>query len=167
MTQPAAEETPRRKQRQAKGPTIVDTTSATEVEKVKQTAATSTVPGYQMPPFDLFDEGEAPALIIDETLQQQLNDNAAQLITTLNHYGVRGEIREIQPGPTVTTYEMEPEAGTKVSKIASLADDLAMSLGCQVRIIAPIPGKKRVGFEIPNRERKAVNLRELIEDRRF
>lgn len=167
LTQPAAEETPRRKQRQAKGPTIVDTTSATEVEKVKQTAATSTVPGYQMPPFDLFDEGEAPALIIDETLQQQLNDNAAQLITTLNHYGVRGEIREIQPGPTVTTYEMEPEAGTKVSKIASLADDLAMSLGCQVRIIAPIPGKKRVGFEIPNRERKAVNLRELIEDRRF
>jgi S-DNA-T family DNA segregation ATPase FtsK/SpoIIIE len=155
------------KSRKPQGPKIVDTSAATEVEKVKANASPSTEAGYQMPPFDLFDQGEDPAVIIDEALQQQLNDNAAQLVTTLNHYGVRGQIREIQPGPTVTTYEMEPEAGTKVSKIASLADDLAMSLGCQVRIIAPIPGKKRVGFEVPNRERKTVNLRELIEDRRF
>jgi len=155
------------KSRKAQGPRIVDTSAATEVEKVKANASPSTEAGYQMPPFDLFDQGEDPAVVIDEALQQQLNDNAAQLVTTLNHYGVRGQIREIQPGPTVTTYELEPEAGTKVSKIASLADDLAMSLGCQVRIIAPIPGKKRVGFEVPNRERKTVNLRELIEDRRF
>jgi S-DNA-T family DNA segregation ATPase FtsK/SpoIIIE len=155
------------KSRKAQGPRIVDTSAATEVEKVKANASPSTEAGYQMPPFDLFDQGEDPAVVIDEALQQQLNENAVQLVTTLNHYGVRGQIREIQPGPTVTTYEMEPEAGTKVSKIASLADDLAMSLGCQVRIIAPIPGKKRVGFEVPNRERKTVNLRELIEDRRF
>jgi len=165
-----AEVTPppaRASKRKAQGPRIVDTSAATEVEKVKANASPSTEAGYRMPPFDLFDQGEDPAVVIDEALQQQLNDNAAQLVTTLNHYGVRGQIREIQPGPTVTTYELEPEAGTKVSKIASLADDLAMSLGCQVRIIAPIPGKKRVGFEVPNRERKTVNLRELIEDRRF
>ncbi len=165
-----AEVTPppaRASKRKAQGPRIVDTSAATEVEKVKANASPSTEAGYQMPPFDLFDQGEDPAVVIDEALQQQLNDNAAQLVTTLNHYGVRGQIREIQPGPTVTTYELEPEAGTKVSKIASLADDLAMSLGCQVRIIAPIPGKKRVGFEVPNRERKTVNLRELVEDRRF
>jgi S-DNA-T family DNA segregation ATPase FtsK/SpoIIIE len=151
-------------------PKIVDTSAAAEIEKVSARASLpleASLTGYRMPPFDLLEQGDDPTVVIDEALQQHLNDNAALLITTLNHYGVRGQIREIQPGPTVTTYELEPEAGTKVSKIASLADDLAMSLGCQVRIIAPIPGKKRVGFEVPNRERKTVNLRELIEDRRF
>jgi S-DNA-T family DNA segregation ATPase FtsK/SpoIIIE len=153
--------------KKSRAPTIIDTSAGTETEKVKAPSAPSVEPGYEMPPFDLLDRGEDPTVVVDDELQQQLNDNATQLITTLNHYGVRGQIREILPGPTVTTYEMEPEAGTKVSKIASLADDLAMSLGCQVRIIAPIPGKKRVGFEIPNRDRKTVNLRDLIEDRRF
>ncbi len=157
---------PRRK---AAGPTIVDTSQAAVVEKVEQPApAPSSAAGkFELPPFDLLEPGGEERLVIDEELQAHLNENAAQLITTLNYYGVRGQIREIQPGPTVTTYEMEPEAGTKVSKIAGLADDLAMNLGCQVRIIAPIPGKKRVGFEVPNRTRKTVNIRELIEDRRF
>jgi DNA segregation ATPase FtsK/SpoIIIE, S-DNA-T family len=158
----------KRRPRKPAGPKIVDTSAEAEVEKVQGAASAPVSPtGYRMPPFDLMDLGDDPAVVIDEELQEHLNENAQLLITTLSHYGVRGEIREIQPGPTVTTYEMEPEAGTKVSKIAGLADDLAMSLGCQVRIIAPIPGKKRVGFEVPNRVRKTVNLRELIEDRKF
>jgi len=155
--------------RKPSGPTIVDTSQAALVEKVVEPApvpesATST---FELPSFDLLEQGGDERLVIDEELQAYLNENAAQLVTTLNYYGVRGQIREIQPGPTVTTYELEPEAGTKVSKIAGLADDLAMNLGCQVRIVAPIPGKKRVGFEVPNRTRTTVNLRELIEDRRF
>jgi len=168
-TPPAAPK-PERKSRPRKsaGPKIVDTSAAAEVEKVQGSASAPVSPtGYRMPPFDLMDLGDDPAVVIDDELQAHLNENAQLLVTTLSHYGVRGEIREIQPGPTVTTYEMEPEAGTKVSKISGLADDLAMSLGCQVRIIAPIPGKKRVGFEVPNRVRKTVNLRELIEDRKF
>ncbi|PIE05915.1 MAG: cell division protein FtsK, partial [Sorangium cellulosum] len=149
-------------------PRIVDTAAAAEIQKVTPSEAQQVDnTGYRLPPFDLLDQGENPAVVIDEALQEHLNENAQLLVTTLSHYGVRGQIREIQPGPTVTTYELEPEAGTKVSKIAGLADDLAMSLGCQVRIIAPIPGKKRVGFEVPNRKRKTVNLRELIEDRKF
>ncbi|MCL2822638.1 MAG: FtsK/SpoIIIE domain-containing protein [Polyangiaceae bacterium] len=146
---------------------IVDSSAVAEIKKAASRIRNTSESGFQLPPVDLFDEGDDPTVIVDEQLQQQLNDNAEQLITTLNHYGVRGQIHEILPGPTVTTFEMQPEAGTKVSKIASLADDMAMSLGSQVRIIAPIPGKKRVGFEIPNRTRKSVSLRDLIEDRRF
>jgi S-DNA-T family DNA segregation ATPase FtsK/SpoIIIE len=80
---------------------------------------------------------------------------------------VTGKVMDILPGPTVTTFEVAPAPGTKVSKIASLADDLALGLSRKVRIVAPIPGKNRVGFEVPNGRRIAVNLRELIEDRRF
>jgi len=68
----------------------------------------------------------------------------------------------------VTMYEFEPQSGTKVSKIAGLADDLAMALAAQkVRIVAPIAGKARVGFELPNDERQTVHLREVLEDRRW
>jgi S-DNA-T family DNA segregation ATPase FtsK/SpoIIIE len=67
----------------------------------------------------------------------------------------------------VTTFEVSPAAGTKVSKVAGLADDLALGLSRKVRIVAPIPGKNRIGFEIPNEQRVSVNLRELVEDRRF
>jgi S-DNA-T family DNA segregation ATPase FtsK/SpoIIIE len=92
---------------------------------------------------------------------------AERLERTLSDYGVVGKVEEVHPGPTVTTYEFSPQAGTKVSKVAGLADDLALGLSRKVRIIAPIPGKARIGFELPNDERVPVNLRELIEDRRF
>jgi S-DNA-T family DNA segregation ATPase FtsK/SpoIIIE len=90
-----------------------------------------------------------------------------RLEKTLIDYGVVGKVEEIHPGPTVTTYEFSPQAGTKVSKVAGLADDLALGLSRKVRIIAPIPGKSRIGFELPNDERVPVSLRELIEDKRF
>jgi S-DNA-T family DNA segregation ATPase FtsK/SpoIIIE len=86
---------------------------------------------------------------------------------TLADYGVTAKVEEIHPGPTVTTYEVSAQAGTKVSKVASLADDLALGLSRKVRIIAPIPGKSRIGFELPNDHRIPVNLRELVEDQRF
>ena len=65
-------------------------------------------------------------------------------------------------------YEFEPQSGTKISKIAGLADDLALALAAEkVRIVAPIPGKARVGFELPNEHRQTVHLRELLEDERW
>src|SRR5690606_28109151 len=80
----------------------------------------------------------------------------------------KGRVDEIHPGPVVTMYEFEPQSGTKVSKIAGLADDLAMALAAQkVRIVAPIPGKARVGFELPNEVRQTVYLREILEDDRW
>ena len=79
-----------------------------------------------------------------------------------------GRVEEIHPGPVVTMYEFEPKSGTKVSKVAGLADDLAHGRSRQkVRIVAPIPGKSRIGFELPNEHRLPVSLRELVEDERW
>ncbi len=89
------------------------------------------------------------------------------LIKTLADYKIVGKVEDILPGPTVTTYEVTPAAGTKVSRVAALADDLALALAKKVRIVAPIPGKNRIGFELPNEKRVPLFVRDLIEDRRF
>ena len=99
--------------------------------------------------------------------KETLLRNADLLVKTLSDFKVTGKVEDILPGPTVTTYEFSPDAGTKVSKVASLVDDLALALARKVRIVAPIPGKNRIGFELPNDRRVPVNLRELVEDRRF
>jgi S-DNA-T family DNA segregation ATPase FtsK/SpoIIIE len=117
-----------------------------------------------LPATNLLDPPASTVLEIDREL---LRRNAKLLEKTLNDYGVQGLVEEIHPGPTVTTYEVSPQAGTKVSKVASLADDLALGLSRKVRIIAPIPGKNRIGFEIPNEARVPVYLRDLVEDHRF
>lgn len=120
---------------------------------------------FVLPPTTLLSEGSKNVIPIDEAT---LKDNAAKLVEKLAAYGVRGRVDEIHPGPVVTMYEVEPESGTKISKIASLSDDLAMALAAQkVRIVAPIPGKARVGFELPNQVRQTVFLRELLEDERW
>jgi DNA segregation ATPase FtsK/SpoIIIE, S-DNA-T family len=120
--------------------------------------------GYRLPVTDLLAPatGNEPKIDRDKVLA-----HATRLEKTLLDYGVVGKVEEIHPGPTVTTFELAPQAGTKVSKVAGLADDLALGLSRKVRIIAPIPGKSRIGFELPNDQRIPVNLRELVEDARF
>ncbi len=121
--------------------------------------------GFVLPPTTLLAPVPQEQVVIDE---KTLRDNAARLVDKLNAYGVQGRVDEIHPGPVVTMYELEPASGTKVSKIAGLADDLAMALAAQkVRIVAPIPGKARVGFELPNKHRQSVSLREILEDARW
>lgn len=120
---------------------------------------------FELPPTELLDSPPPQAIHIDE---RTLRENAQQLTEKLEAYGVRGRVDEIHPGPVVTMYEFEPQSGTKISKIAGLSDDLAMALAAhKVRIVAPIPGKARVGFELPNRERQTVYLREILEDERW
>ncbi|MBL9022302.1 MAG: DNA translocase FtsK [Myxococcales bacterium] len=143
--------------------TIVDTSSAREVEKAGR-AAQRAREGFKLPAFDLLDPPEGGSIVVNE---EQLKQTAGLLEKTLADYGVSGRVEEIHPGPTVTTFEVSPAAGTKVSKVASLADDLALGLSRKVRIIAPIPGKNRIGFEIPNAKRSPVSMRDLVEDRRF
>ena len=109
------------------------------------------------------DPADAALASDEDTLQA----NAATITETLAHYGVQGKVEDIKPGPTVTTYEFAPAAGTKVSKVAGLVDDIALALGRKVRIIAPIPGKNRIGVELPNEKTVPVVLRNLIEDPRF
>jgi S-DNA-T family DNA segregation ATPase FtsK/SpoIIIE len=117
-----------------------------------------------LPSTDLLEGAEDCNSDVDK---ERVLELAQRLEKTLADYGVLAKVEEIHPGPTVTTYEVAPEAGTKVSKVANLSDDLALGLSRKVRIIAPIPGKSRIGFELPNDARIPVNLRELIEDKRF
>ena len=120
---------------------------------------------FHLPSTELLDEPDASVIHVDA---DALRENAELLTEKLAAYGVRGRVDEIHPGPVVTMYEFEPQSGTKVSKIAGLADDLAMALAAQkVRIVAPIAGKARVGFELPNDTRQTVHLREILEDRRW
>jgi S-DNA-T family DNA segregation ATPase FtsK/SpoIIIE len=148
-------------------PTIVDTSSALEKEEPSphEKHARPAASTFELPSMDfLVAEKVDPSLAID---RDKLLANATKLVETLAHYGVQGKVEDILPGPTVTTYEVSPAAGTKVSKVAGLADDLALALARKVRIVAPIPGKNRIGFELPNDRRVKVVLRDLIEDRRF
>ncbi|MDF3067304.1 MAG: uncharacterized protein K0R38_2905 [Polyangiaceae bacterium] len=148
----------------AGGPTIVASNPAAEVKKAKDAEKAQRRGEFRLPSSTLFDPPSEQAPEIDRT---KILEHAEQLEKTLKDYDVSGKVVEIHPGPTVTTYEVTCEAGTKVSRVAGLADDLALGLSRKVRIIAPIPGKSRIGFELPNDERIPVNLRELIEDQRF
>ncbi|MBQ5684219.1 MAG: DNA translocase FtsK, partial [Clostridia bacterium] len=92
-----------------------------------------------------------------------LRDNAEKLIDVLESFGVRTTLVDIARGPSVTRYELAPAAGVKLSKITGLADDIALNLAASGVRIAPIPGKTAVGIEVPNKDRDAVNLREVLE----
>jgi S-DNA-T family DNA segregation ATPase FtsK/SpoIIIE len=154
---------PRKKRKQAQGPTIVDTSDQMTMQKAG-VPAPEPAGAFRLPGTELLEPPAFEKVTHDEAL---LKETAKLLEKTLNDYGVTGAVDDIHPGPTVTTFEVAPQAGTKVSKVASLADDLALGLSCKVRIIAPIPGKNRIGFEIPNEVRVPVSLRDLIEDARF
>ena len=165
---PSAELKPRARAGRKKapdGPRIVDTSAASKTEKAgKRRLVSVDVSRFKLPSTDLLEPSHECEVKIDE---EALKQTAVLLEKTLGDYGVTGKVMDILPGPTVTTFEVAPAPGTKVSKIAGLADDLALGLSRKVRIVAPIPGKNRVGFEVPNGRRIPVNLRELIEDRRF
>ncbi len=162
----SVEAPPKAKRVRKAAPTIVDTSSALEKERIApEEAPGSKAATFDLPSMDLLvAEQVDPNLAID---RDKLLANAQTLVETLAHYGVQGKVEDILPGPTVTTYEVSPAVGTKVSKVAGLADDLALALARKVRIVAPIPGKNRIGFELPNDKRVRVVLRDLVEDRRF
>jgi S-DNA-T family DNA segregation ATPase FtsK/SpoIIIE len=149
----------------AQGPMIVDTRPQSEIVRAKPRKENDEEEGtYTAPSPELLQSTPAAVVPVD---RERVLELAQRLEATLLDYGVTGKVEEIHPGPTVTTYEVTVGAGTKVSKVAALSDDLALGLSRKVRIIAPIPGKSRIGFEIPNDERSPVNMRELVEDERF
>jgi DNA segregation ATPase FtsK/SpoIIIE, S-DNA-T family len=96
--------------------------------------------------------------------ENELRRRAKELEERLGDYGVSANVVAIHPGPVITRYDLRPSKGVKVSRISSLADDLAMSLSAvAIRIIAPIPGAGAVGIEVPNKDANVVYLREIIE----
>jgi hypothetical protein len=89
---------------------------------------------------------------------------ANKLQKTLYSFGVSAKVENASVGPTITRYELKPAEGVRVSKIANLAEDIALNLAAEtIRIEAPIPGKQAVGIEIPNKENEVVHLREIID----
>ena len=160
----------KRKSQDKRQPVIVAPKPEPQLRKplppaIDPSVAKATPDNFQLPPTNIFIAPPPSRIEID---RPSLNRNADLLVEKLAAYGVKGNVDRIQPGPVVTMYEFEPQSGTKISKIAGLSDDLAMALAAQkVRIVAPIPGKARVGFELPNEHRQTVYLRELLEDDRW
>lgn len=120
---------------------------------------------FVLPPLSLLDN----SLRVKNTrLNKDITDNIRILEETLDSFGVRAKVTQVNRGPTITRYEMQPAPGIKVSKIVSLADDIALSLAApDVRIEAPIPGKAAVGIEVPNKEITLVNFREVLESQEW
>lgn len=95
--------------------------------------------------------------------KKEIEENARLLKETLSDFGVKGDINNVNVGPTITQYEFKPAAGVRVTKIVNLADDLALSLAASdIRIEAPIPNKSAVGIEVPNEHPRTVKFREVI-----
>ena len=121
---------------------------------------------YKFPPVNLLNQNVQAKLNKED--KKELLNNANKLEETLNSFGVEAKVLQVTKGPSVTRFELQPNAGVKVSKIVNLADDIALNLAASgVRIEAPIPGKSAVGIEVPNSELMPVLLREVIESKEF
>ena len=119
---------------------------------------------YVFPSVDLLDVPRQADSLPDE----ELKGNAELVRSKLANFGVEIESVSVTPGPVVTLYELVPASGVKISRIVSLADDLALALAAKgIRIMAPIPGKSAVGVEIPNRNPSIVHLRSALNSARF
>ena len=121
--------------------------------------------GYKLPGKELLSQHqESQYWVIDEDTKE-----AAEILRrTLEEFGIQAQVTGITRGPVVTMFELLPAPGVKLSKIANLADNIALRLAAgRVRIAAPIPGKHAVGIEVPNRKRALVSFKELIEDPAF
>ncbi|MBP3782018.1 MAG: DNA translocase FtsK 4TM domain-containing protein [Butyrivibrio sp.] len=120
---------------------------------------------YVFPPISLLEKGVKNK---NTDTARQLKETALKLQETLRTFGVNVTVTDISQGPAVTRFELQPEAGVRVNKIVSLADDIKMNLAASdIRIEAPIPGKAAVGIEVPNKENQAVALRDLLESQEY
>ncbi|MGN8644940.1 DNA translocase FtsK [Gracilibacillus sp. HCP3S3_G5_1] len=119
---------------------------------------------YQLPLMNIL---ELPKNFGKQQEKTYIQRVVRKLETTFQSFGVKARVTKVHVGPSVTKYEVYPEAGVKVSKIVNLHDDLALALAAKdIRIEAPIPGKSAVGIEVPNEETAMVTLREVLESKK-
>ena len=120
---------------------------------------------YEFPPLNLLSEGTSKGL---KGGKRALADTASKLQKTLYSFGVSAKVENVSVGPAITRYELKPAEGVRVSKIANLADDIALNLAAKsIRIEAPIPGKQAVGIEVPNEESEVVHIRDILQTDEF
>jgi S-DNA-T family DNA segregation ATPase FtsK/SpoIIIE len=121
--------------------------------------------GYTRPSPKFLD---APSAEPHGSNQDEMAQNSRLLEKKLLEFGVEGHVTAVNPGPVITSYELEPGPGIKINRIVALADDLALGLkAMSVRVVAPIPGKAAVGVEIPNQNRAVVCLRDVLSTKEF
>ena len=120
---------------------------------------------FQFPSLDLLKKYDTEGITIN---QEELEENKNRIVETLNNYKIGISSIKATIGPTVTLYEIVPEAGIRISKIKNLEDDIALSLSALgIRIIAPIPGKGTIGIEVPNKNATIVSMRSVIASQKF
>lgn len=139
-------------------------------DSAKESPAASAKPprkvgNYQLPSLDLFD---SPPPLEARTIKEDLQHSARVLEETLEDFGISAKVTDIERGPIITRYELEPAPGVKVNRIVSLSEDISLAMKAQsVRIVAPIPGKARVGIEVPNMQSTMVYLKEILASKEF
>ncbi len=139
-------------------------TGAKEVKLPKARPVQLKTGSYQLPSLDLLDDAPTSRKVLEE----DLTGNARILEETLADFAVVAKVTNIERGPVITRYELEPAPGVKVQKIVSLGDDIALAMKAQsVRIVAPIPGKSRVGIEVPNTSIGAVYIKDILASAEF
>ena len=135
------------------------------VEDFGQFDPTLELAKYQFPTLDLLKKYDTEGITIN---QDELEENKNRIVDTLNNYKIGISSIKATIGPTVTLYEIVPDAGIRISKIKNLEDDIALSLSALgIRIIAPIPGKGTIGIEVPNKNSTIVSMRSVISSKKF
>jgi S-DNA-T family DNA segregation ATPase FtsK/SpoIIIE len=120
---------------------------------------------YKFPPLELLNEYDTGKV---QVTQDELNQNKDKILATLTNFKIGITSIKATIGPTVTLYEIVPDAGIKISRIKNLEDDIALSLSALgIRIIAPIPGKGTIGIEVPNKNREMVSIRSVLSTQAF
>ncbi len=149
------------------GPRVLNrNTKSNERQQVMQSLDEASLQGdagdYELPSLDLLSVADD---VCFEAQSKEVRRKAKILERTFANFGFNVKVVEIETGPVIAQYEVELEAGLRLSKITGLADDLAIALRVpSVRIVAPIPGKNSVGIEVPNEIRQVVRLREVMEE---
>jgi S-DNA-T family DNA segregation ATPase FtsK/SpoIIIE len=155
---PTVAKAPEKPQIRITGPTKEEQAPVREIEP-------KVVGNYTVPALDLLND---PPAISQGKLQSDLEQGATILEETLADFGVTVRVADIERGPVITRYELEPAPGVKVQKITTLSDDIALAMKAQtVRIVAPIPGKNRVGIEVPNSSIASVYLKDVLSQSQF
>ncbi len=164
-----------RKMQEEMQPDVIDSNLFKEVEEQKEDKKKAVLQlehsvvvedeHYEYPPIELLSKPSKKTL---KGGAKALTDTATKLQKTLYSFGVSAKVENVSVGPAITRYELKPAEGVRVSKIANLADDIALNLAAEtIRIEAPIPGKQAVGIEVPNKEKEVVHLREILDSKEF
>lgn len=123
---------------------------------------------YQVPPLSLLNDVPPEINTDTDKAHKDILASSAILEKKLADFGIQGRVVQVLPGPVITLFEYEPAPGIKVSRISSLADDLALAMRCMsLRILAPVPGKPVVGIEIPNLRRETIYFKDVMESDEF